>query len=220
VPSLQAVANAILSALIAPPCAACGRVLDAPLRGAACERCWEAIARLDTAFTLSHISHARAIGAYEGSLRDIVHARKYDGRRSLAPRLARLLAECGADVLADADAVVPVPLHRQRLRERGFNQAADLAHGLNRPVWPVVARVRRTRPQVDLAAAERILNVRGAFALRSPAARRQLAGRTVVLVDDVTTTGATPEACAATLAAAGARDVRALTAARALSGRP
>jgi ComF family protein len=153
-------------------------------------------------------------------LRDIIHALKYDGRRTLAPRLAALMAQQGADVLAGADVAVPVPLHSARERERGFNQAEDLARGLGLPTACALRRVKSTRPQVDLSAAERQDNVREAFAIRddeapgfsrgTPAVR----GAVVVLVDDVTTTGATLDACARVLRDAGAREVRALTAAR------
>src|SRR5204862_1201304 len=81
-----------------------------------------------------HVRHARAIGAYEGSLRSIVHALKYDGRRSLAPTLAALLAVSGSELLDGADVVVPVPLHRARQRARGFNQAEDIARRLPIPM--------------------------------------------------------------------------------------
>jgi ComF family protein len=212
--------DALLSALLAPPCAACARVLDQPSRGAVCHRCWASIAAVATPFSLRTISAGCAIGPYEGTLRDIVHALKYDGRRSIGPHLARLMALHGRDVLAGADAVVPVPLHGRRLRERGFNQADDLARGLGVPVWRALGRVEHTRAQVDLPAAERYLNVRNAFALldlgftRIWRSQPSLVGRTIVLVDDVTTTGATLDACARVLREAGARQVRALTAAQ------
>ena len=118
----------------------------------------------------------------------------------------------GADVLAGADAAVPVPLHPSRRRERGFNQAADLARHLGLPVIHALRRVRATAAQAGLPAARRHGNVRGAFApTRRP---RPWTAATVVLVDDVSTTGATLEACARALKAAGVREVRALTAAR------
>ena len=77
-----------------------------------------------------HVDRARAVGAYDGALRAIVHALKYDGRRSLARPLAELMRHRGAEMLTGADWAVPVPLHRSRRRERGFNQAADLARHL------------------------------------------------------------------------------------------
>jgi ComF family protein len=156
----------------------------------------------------------RAIGPYDGSLRAIVHALKYGGRRSVARELAGLMRAAGADVLTDAACVIPVPLHRSRKRARGFNQALELARFLDVPVVDALQRVRRTPSQTDLPAARRHRNVRGAIAMRRGA---DVKHRCVVLVDDVSTTGATLEACARVLAAAGAREVRALTAARVVS---
>ena len=220
---VRQVTDAVLAALLAPPCVCCGRVLDRPLAGAVCEACWSTLPRLQlsTLEVSSRISRSAAIGEYEGTLRTIIHALKYDGRRSVANGLSRALASCGADLLIDADAVIPVPLHRRRERERGFNQALDLANGLGRPVWKPLRRLRDTRSQVELPAHERQQNVRDAFALAPPRPwRRQprLDGAIVVLVDDVTTTGATLDACARTLTAAGAREIRALTAARVANG--
>lgn len=119
----------------------------------------------------------------------------------------------GRDVLDGADLVVPVPLHRSRERSRGFNQARELARGLGCPMLDALVRTRRTASQADLTAAKRQSNVRGAFEWRG----RALTGLTVVLVDDVSTTGATLNACAAVLLDAGATDVRALTAAKAVA---
>ena len=174
------------------------------------------------------VAAARAIGPYEGRLRDVIHALKYDRRASLARPLGALLCDAGRDVIDGADAAVPVPLHWTRRHQRGFNQAALLAGQLGVPVIRALRRTRRTRPQVDLPAAARHRNVAGAFALawryrltRSGLGRRfappPLVGLVFVLVDDVSTTGATLEACARVLIAAGAREVRALTAARAVS---
>ena len=140
------------------------------------------------------------------------------------------MRDAGRDLLAGADLVVPVPLHWRRRHERGFNQAALLAAGLGLPACEPLRRSRRTRVQAGLHAGERRVNVGNAFSLawtyhrawpRLPArvAPRRLAGLTVVLVDDVSTTGATLEACAAVLLAAGVREVRALTAAR-VAARP
>ena len=209
---IRRVVNALLAALIAPPCAVCARVLDEPLDGAVCQACWDRVVVTTRGRRPSNlIAVTAAIGEYDGVLRDIVHALKYDGRRSTAPPLARLMVRHGGDVLDGADAVVPVPLHARRQRERGFNQAEDLARGLMVPVVPALRRVRATDPQVGLSASARKRNVHGAFEVTSP---RSVAHSRIVIVDDVTTTGATLEACARVLKRAGAREVRALTAAR------
>ena len=161
------------------------------------------------------IALTRAIGSYDGALRAIVHAFKYDGRRSLAARLGKLMKVRGAIVLAGAEIAVPVPLHSSRRRERGFDQAADLARHVGLPVVHALGRIRPTAVQASLPAARRHANVRDAFALTRAAVRLQ--GRVVVLVDDVSTTGATLEACGRALIGTGVREVRALTAARVVS---
>jgi ComF family protein len=164
------------------------------------------------------VSIAAAAGRYDGALRTAIHGLKYDQRRSLARPLARLMTACGAGVLSGADAVVPVPLHPSRRRQRGFNQAADLARRLGLPMIHALRRVRATAPQADLSADARLANVAAAYDVaRSPERWRDA---TLVLVDDVATTGATLDACAEVLLLAGAKEVRALTAARAVKSRP
>jgi len=183
-----------------------------------CSRCWASVRLSAPRFHPSSlIARGGAAGDYEGTLREIIHAFKYEGRRSLAPRLSAMMRVAAADLLNDAACAVPVPLHPWRRVRRGFNQADDLARGLGLPVVHALWRVRATPQQMGLPAAARQRNVRGAvrlspFMRRSPLARR-LAGSVVVLVDDVRTTGATLEACAQVLKEAGAREVRAVTAA-------
>ena len=159
--------------------------------------------------------YARAAAVYEGGLRDALHAFKFSGRRALASPLGDLATEqCAASLPGRIDALVPVPLARERERERGFNQSALLARRIGRrlavPVrsgW--LARVRSTRPQSDLSAVERRANVRGAFR-----ASHRVTDRHVLLVDDILTTGATLDACARALRAAGASRIGVLTVAR------
>jgi ComF family protein len=239
------VLDAVLAVTLAPACAACQTVLDSPLGGPVCRHCWDAIrplagptcrtcgvpipARRDgTAQDDSCAACRRRPGAvdwgrvaadYSGSLRDIIHAFKYEGRRSLAGHLGRVLAEAGAPVLAGADCVVPVPLHPWKRLRRGFNQATALANGLGPPVVPALWRIRATRAQVGLPAATRRRNVRDAFVpsllLGSRLRERAVAGGVVVLVDDVRTTGATLHECARVLKQMGAREVRSLALAQA-----
>ena len=128
-----------------------------------------------------------AIGTYEGSLRAILHALKYDQRRSVARRLGVMMQAAGADVLAGADAVVPVPLHASRERSRGFNQAREIARHIGLPQMDILRRARRTAVQADLPAARRHANVRAAFVIGSPAP--SVVGLTLVLVDDVSKIG-------------------------------
>jgi ComF family protein len=157
---------------------------------------------------------ARAAGLYAGPLREAVQRFKFGRRPTLARALAALVVEqCGAD-LPERAVLAPVPLARERERERGFNQAALLAEHVARAVglpmrerW--LARIRSTAPQTALSGVERRDNVRGAFVASSSAA-----GATVVLVDDVLTTGATAAECARALRAVGARSVGVLTVAR------
>ena len=129
------------------------------------------------------------------------------------------MCQAGSDVLAGAQCAVPVPLHPWRRLRRGFNQATDLASTTGLPVVRALWRIRSTHSQTGLTAAARRRNVRDAFRL-SPlltpsAVDLHVAGNIVVLVDDVRTTGATLDACARVLKQAGAREVRALTVARA-----
>jgi ComF family protein len=237
---LLSIADGLAAVLLAPVCAACHEPLEQATRGAVCGACWASIVPITPPICRrcgdalpswrerslgeslcarcrrapQRVSRACAIGAYDGSLRAIVHALKYDGRRTLARPLSLRLRAAAGDVLHGVDGVVPVPLHRSRERRRGFNQAREIARHLGPPVIDALQRVRRTAPQADLPAARRHANVRGAFVCPS---RAPVRGLTLVLVDDVSTTGATLNACASALLAAGAREVRALTAARAVT---
>ena len=163
------------------------------------------------------ITRGRSIAAYEGPLREILQRLKYDRRRSVAQGLGERMAMAGAEVLDGADAVVPVPLHWIRQHSRGFNQAEAVAVHVGLPVMRALRRTRRTVTQTDLPEAQRHQNVSGAFAIRR---RARVHGLTLVLVDDVSTTGATLDACARVLLDAGAKEVRALSAARAAARLP
>ena len=236
-------ADALIAITLAPRCAACDVALASPSRGPVCDHCWAAVRTLSpplcrtcgdalpswrvpsaaTALCLhcrrrpTDIDAGRAGGEYEGALKQIIRAFKYEGHRSLARPLGRLMRHAAADLLADADCLVPVPLHPWRRLTRGFNQASDLARQLERPVVTALRRPRRTLAQAGLNASARQRNVSRAFRLSPLLSRarraRFIERRIVVLVDDVRTTGATMEACARVLKEAGAREVRAVTAA-------
>ena len=155
-----------------------------------------------------------AVGFDEGS-RKIVHALKYRDRQEAGLLMARMMARAGRGLMAEADMIVPVPLHRWRLWSRRFNQSAFLAQALARMAGKsyrpdLLVRRRATRSQVGLDEAARRKNVKGAFEVAEGQAAA-VAGRRILLVDDVRTTGATAEACSAVLRAATASRVDVLT---------
>ena len=165
---------------------------------------------------------ARAVAAYDDVSRRLVHGLKYRDRLELARWMAGWMARAGRDVIEAADIVVPVPLHRRRLWWRRYNQSALLVHALTVAAGKPLAndaliRIRATAQQVGLSAEERDRNVRGAFRVTA-AGKRAIAGRRVLLVDDVYTTGATVKAGTRALLRAGAAGVDVLTFARVVKG--
>ncbi|MBW3623926.1 MAG: ComF family protein [Armatimonadetes bacterium] len=161
---------------------------------------------------------ARVAGRFEGSLRDAIHALKYEQRERVAAPLTDLLAAAWerAPELHGAEAVVPLPIHARRERERGFNQSALLAGELSERIGlpaleSVLTRPVYRKPQVGLNREERHANVEGVFHVEDPEA---ITGLTLLLIDDVLTTGATCHAAAQTLMAAGAKEVFVLALAR------
>lgn len=238
--------GAIVLDLVFPPaCLACRKATAG--HGALCPACWGAIhfierpycERLGTPFPYDlgveglHspeaianppvYARARAVARFEeGPARTLVHRLKYSDRMELAGPLGLWMARAGREILAEADLLIPVPLHRRRLVWRRFNQAnalaASIARACGKKIDPfLLVRVKPTTPQVGLSRAQRATNVQGAFAVPEEA-RLWVEGRAIVLVDDVMTTGATLNAAARALLRAGARRVDVLVFARVVTG--
>ncbi len=231
-----------LHALFDPSCAACRGPLGPGRTGVVCRDCWRAIRIVsppccdrcgEPLRSWRHGSGssgccgrcltyppqfdlARAFGIYDGALREIVHALKYRGHQSLGMPLGALMKEAHHGLLAQADVVVPVPLHPWRHLRRGFNQAEELARALGRPVWAPLRRRSLGVPQARLSGEQRRSNVRGAYCLsRLRAGAPTGRPKYVVLIDDVMTTGATLDACSRALREGGVEWIGALTLARA-----
>lgn len=172
--------------------------------------CWCPVCKRDP----PRFAVARSIAAYEGPLREAICALKFRGNKAVSVPLARLLVQFAPrEVLQDVAAVVPVPLHKDRLTKRGFNQAELLARPLAEAVGvPCVAdalrRIKQEAPQAELGAVDRWHNVEESFVPSDPV------HGSVLLVDDVFSTGATAGACAAALVRGGAQRVAVLTVAR------
>lgn len=221
----------LLDLLFPPRCVNCKKT-----GGALCPQCFDRIKYIQPPFCLrcahrlvythaacpecrAHprlITQIRAAAWHEGTIREAIHALKYNRRRDVAVPLAQLLAPlCMPPELAP-DLITSVPLHPERQRERGYNQAELLAEQTARVVRstyaPILERTRATADQIGLNAQDRRKNVHDAFQVNTS---HPLTGKRVVLIDDVCTTGATLDACAAALFARGATAVYGVTVARA-----
>jgi ComF family protein len=204
-------------------CAICGERLFSPyaVTGAPGEPRCGLCRRVEPPF-----ARAAAYGSYESGLRELIHLLKYGGVRPAANVLGRMLAEAIAtlepEFRTDSVAVIPVPLHRTKLRQRGFNQAELIARAAMKVRPPgdrlrccggVLERNRETASQIGLTSHQRRENLRGAFGVAQP---ELVKGREVLVVDDVYTTGATVSECARVLRRAGATKVWVATVARTL----
>ncbi|MBV1707923.1 MAG: ComF family protein [Hyphomicrobiales bacterium] len=237
--------RAALDMIYPPSCPACFAAVA--VQEALCPACWRAMAfierpyceRLGTPFAVdlgapglispeaaAHppvFGRARAVTSFEdGPSRRLVHRLKYGDRPGLARPMGRWMARAGADILDEAELLVPVPLHRRRLWKRQYNQAKALADAIHAATQvPVAAtvlrRVKATLSQVGLTRSQRDDNLQGAFQVR-PEDALQLKGRAIVLVDDVMTSGATANAASRVLLRAGAGRVDVLVFARVLRG--
>lgn len=212
-----AICLAGIERISAPLCICCGIPFDSP-QGPShqCGRCLASPPRFGKARSVAR--YRSSAEAENGTLAAMIRRHKYGLDQSLAHALAQCLGDELPVQAADYDLIVPVPLHRRRLRWRGFNQAALLADAVARRLGGrlevgVLARIRPTPPQTAQDLESRTRNVRGAFAVRQPA---RVKDQRLLLVDDVFTTGATVNECARVLRAAGARSVDVLTLARAL----
>lgn len=189
-----------------PVCRKCGLPLEQPT----CPQQWCP----DLAFT-----SARAVAFFEGAVREAIHQLKYSGHVLVAPELQRLMTEflsTKPNFASSVQVVMPIPIHRSRLRERGFNQSILLAEAVAeflRLPLDTTSLERRVanRPQVELSVWERIENVKGVFGVANPDA---VADKSILLIDDVLTTGSTCSEAARVLRSAGAKHIYALTLAR------
>jgi ComF family protein len=233
----RAALGLVLDTALPPLCAACRQPVGSG-RGL-CAACWSKVSfiappyceRLGIPFAYDpgpgvlsmeaiadppSYGRARAAVRFDDVARDLVHALKYGDRLDLATTLGQWMSRAGRELTADADALVPVPLHWRRLWARRFNQAAALAEVIARvsgvPVCHALKRVKATPQQVGLTRTERAANVQGAF--RVPDRETAVRGRRLVLIDDVLTSGATLDTCARALMRAGAQSVDVLVFAR------
>ena len=213
-----------------PVCQSCLLAI-APIAGSTCEVCGERLGAGHSASTMCpacqesrpQFNKAAAYGAYDGALRDLIHLLKYERVAPAAVVLGRMLAEAIQKMSTGSGSalVVPVPLHSSKRRERGFNQAELIARAALKinalPAGELAAdMLERTRPtisQIGLTRPQRVENIRGAFRVRH---LNKVTGRTILLVDDVLTTGTTASECARILRKAGAEKVWVATVARTL----
>ena len=218
-----ALASAALDLALPPACAGCS-VEGSPL----CDRCARPLSSrlaLPPGIALglrgeapASIAQLEWCSPFTGTIRAALHQLKYGGERRLAAPLSVAMAARWRAAGAGGDLVCPVPVHADRERHRGYDQAVLLAEAMARhlglPCGKVLRRTRNTRPQFELGRKARLTNVSGAFELSGRMAAPMLRGRWIVLVDDVATTGSTIAACAEVLYEAGALAVSAMTVAR------
>ncbi|GCF08582.1 ComF family protein [Dictyobacter arantiisoli] len=206
-------------ALLCPRCIATIPSIPPPI----CRHCGNPLGRgercLPCQYLPLRLSGLRVASSYREPLRSTIHALKYEGKRQLGEPLGCLLAQAYQRYGMQSDLIIPVPLHHERLQRRGYNQAQVLAticaRQLNIPLVPtLLTRVRTTSTQVQLSAYERRINLQGAFQCQHGSTNTIIRNRRILIIDDVCTTGATLEACAAPLIAAGAKNVWGLVLAR------
>lgn len=206
--------DTLLDLLYPPRCPFCHRFLDGEMR--VCSRCERSLPYMPTGGldrTFENLNECFSVLRYEGDVRKSLHRYKFGGVSAYAGCYAKLLAECIEDNAIYADVVAWAPLSARRLRERGYDQARLLAEGaaeyMETPCLPLLKKRRHNAAQSGTKSAdERRRNVRGVYAY---AGNKPLDGMTVLLVDDIVTTGATLDECAGVLRKAGAAEILALT---------
>jgi len=226
---VRSAAHAILDFIFPPSCLSCAATLPTG-RQRVCDSCWDSIERVSPVLPLYIETREKLVVSgqveslvslfvfeKEGAFQHIAHALKYNGYESLGVELGRRLGEAFLVVGEEGDLLIPIPLHKRKLRERGYNQAERIAHGVSMvtsiPVrTDLLRRTRFTQSQTTLTLEERKKNMEAAFEV-IPGKEGDVKGRTIILIDDVITTGATIVACAATLRDAGALRIVASSAA-------
>jgi ComF family protein len=227
--------NGLLSLFFPAPCASCGRYIKDFKYLYVCPECYNRIRLLDGVVCKTcmkpmnaefmtecrdcqegkkHFTHVAAAGVYSGALKELIHLTKFYERKKIAKLLADFIFDYVMDTAIKwADVLVPVPLSKKAMSERGYNQTALVAAELSKRTGvqyaDAVIKVRETEPQNKLERKDRLKNLKDAFKVQLP-----VNGKKVLVVDDVYTTGATMNEMAKTLIAAGAKEVRGIVAAR------
>jgi ComF family protein len=226
--------NQLLNILFPSKCPVCGSNSDSHIHNPICSACWSAIVPFDgyscnicgRPAVSPHIAHCEECmkdkppfekilyyGIYEGALREAIHLLKFNNIKRLSAPLSSLLMQLP---LSSADAVIPVPLCRKNLLNRGFNQTADIAYHLSKKLkislmLNSLHKMRETLPQTDVSGKERLKNLKGAFA-----AEDSVRGLNLFLLDDVITTGSTVSECSRELLKKGAKSVTVIAVARSM----
>ena len=227
--TLRSSLDSLLDFVYPPLCVSCGKLLESG-RDHVCTECWSSIRRVETLPELFSETRGKLVASgmidelaslyvfeKEGILQKIVHSLKYSGVQAVGIELGGFLGQMLMERGISANVLVPVPLHKRKLRERGYNQSELIARGISQTTGipirtDLVRRSKYTQTQTALSLEERQKNMEDAFVFGFPMSFN-VGGKTIIVVDDIVTTGSTIESCAEILKRAGAREIIAASAA-------